>query len=167
MCLPVSWEGGSDESLDKVIVILNTKGTDGARIASFIESNRSYILFWAFDTTIANVATNVNIGNDSASMTVSQFMDLECQQLPAYYQQNFGATADCFGKSEAAIGNLNDVGRVEIEEVISGSNMKAIQYIIPQGNYFWEVTFTTDSSKYSDSLSTFDTAISTLNITQQ
>ena len=142
-------------------------GSIGERMASFIESTRNSTIFWAFDTEVASVATNANIGNDPASMPVSQFMEEECQQLSAYYQQQIGGTADCLETSVVAVGNFKDVGRVVVEESISGTEMKAIQYIIKQGNYFWEVTFTTDASRYSESITIFETAISTLNINQQ
>ena len=167
MCLPVSWEGGSDERLNTGIAKLKNMGANGERMASILESMRSSIIFWAFDTEVSSVATNVNIGNDPASLPVSQFMDGECQQLPVYYQQQLNGTAGCLETSVVAVGNFKDVGRVVIEESISGVEMKAIQYIIKQGSYFWEVTFTTDTSRYSESFTIFETAISTLNINQQ
>lgn len=166
MCLPVSWEGGSDDRLDQGIAKLNTMGADGQRMASAIQSARSSIIFWAFDTTEANVATNVNIGNDPVSMPITQFMEGECQQLPAYYEQQLGGTANCLEHIVIAAGSFKDVGRVTIEETLSGINMKAVQYIIKQGQTYWEVTFTTDLTRFAESFAVFETAIGTLNISQ-
>ncbi len=167
MCLPVSWEGGSDERLDSVITLLKTMGSTGQQIGNLLDSTRSTTIFWAFDTQEASIATNVNVGNDPASMPVSQFMSGECQELPAYYQQQIGGTAACLEEGVVSIGNYTDIGRVVIEETISGTDMKAIQYLVKQGDVFWEITFTTDPDRYSEALPIFEAAIASMNINPQ
>jgi hypothetical protein len=164
MCLPASWEGGSDEKLDLAIATLRTMGAAGVQQASVLETTRAATIFWAFDTQVAAVTTNVNIGNESASMPVNQLMEEECRQIPIYYQQQVGGTASCLETGLVSIGSHTDVGKVVIVETISGTTMQAVQYILTQENTFWEVTFTTDPARYADSLPIFDSAISSLHI---
>ena len=164
MCLPLSWQGGSDQALDTVISTLNGMGSSGQKYAALLDSSRSTTIFWAFDTQESSVATNVNVQNDFASMPIAQFMQGECQQLPAYYQQQVGGTANCLETGLVALGNFTDIGRVVIEETISGTAMQAVQYLVKQGDTFWEITFTTDPSRYSAELPIFEGAISTLQI---
>ena len=164
LCLPGTWDGGSDERLEKTLARLRTMGAEGERMASQLEANRNTIIFWAFNTDV--VGMNVLIANIPASGTVSQFMDSQCQLIPDHYKQ-IGGTAKCLETNVVPLGAFQEVGRLVIEEKISGYDLKAIQYTIPQGNTFWLVYFTTPSSQYSEFLPIFETAITTLNIDQK
>ena len=164
LCLPGTWDGGSDDRLEKTLARLRSLGPEGEKMASQLESNLNSIIFWAFNTHV--VGMNVLIANIPASGTVSQFMDEQCQLIPDHYKQ-IGGTAKCLETSVISVGPFQDVGRLVIEETISGYDLKAIQYTFPQGNTFWLVYFTTPSAQYSEYLPIFETAITTLNIDQK
>jgi hypothetical protein len=165
--LPENWEGGSKEEFDSLIEKL--KQIDLEQLASLVESNRSYMLFWAYDTEITSLAdfrTNINIVSESApSYSLNEYMDFAYENAADTFEQ-MGYEFNIIDQKVVSLGNNNEVGRTIVEQTIAGFESKLAQYAIKHDSDFWVLTLTTGVEEFDQNIQTFDKIVETFKITE-
>jgi hypothetical protein len=158
--LPESFDGGDlSQDLDVIVARLRSFGPDFEQMAQTIEQNPSIYAIWVFDSNIGDsgVITNVNVVSEMVLSVISldMYLDAVLQQLPPEFQ--------VVERDLPTIGN-NQAGRLVIEAVISGVQIKELLYTMKFENKIWAVTFATGDSEFDDRLPVFEQSIATFEV---
>ena len=163
--LPGNWKGGGKEEFDSLIE--NIKQAGQTQLASQLESVKSYLIFYAYDTETADSAegfTNFNIVSESApSYSLDEYMDLSYKNAADAYKQA-GYEFSIIEQKVISLGNNKEVGKTIVEQTIAGVKSRAAQYMIKHDSDFWILTFSTEPAKFDQNIQTFDKIVGTFTI---
>jgi hypothetical protein len=160
--LPASFEGGDlEEDLPIIVERLRALGPDFEPMAQTIESNPSMYVLWAFDSEVGagGFLTNMAVTTETipASMGMDTYLDAALGQLPAQFQVT---------KREVLTLSGFEVGRVEVEFLVSGVSGKELLYVLKDGHTVWVITYATSMAEFATRLPIFEQSFGTFRVLQ-
>jgi hypothetical protein len=148
--LPPGWDGGAPGSdLDRMLEAMEEANPDFAQYAAAIRQNPEAFLFWGYDLgSDVNFLTNMNIVKEQlpSSVTVSQYIDLLTQQLPAIYTI---ISTDTYLHGEYQAGEV--ISQVELQ----GVPIQQITFLLRGERGVYAMTLTTETSQFDQRLDSF------------
>ena len=160
--LPSSYEGGNPsnkQDLNALASKLKTINPEYEQRIAAIKQNPNAIALLAFDTqnNQSGFLTNVNVTTQSVEngTTLDKYLQAATQQLTTQY--------DILERKVVLLGK-EKVGRIITQPKTSGAPIKQLFYIVPQGNRFWLITYSTSKTEFDQRLPNFEKSIRTFKL---
>ena len=160
--LPSSYEGGNPsnkQDLNALASKLKTINPEYEQRIAAIKQNPNAIALLAFDTqnNQSGFLTNVNITTQAVEngTTLDKYLQAATQQLTTQY--------DILERKVVLLGK-EKVGRIITQPKASGAPIKQLFYIVPQGNRFWLITYSTSKTEFDQRLPNFEKSIRTFKL---
>ena len=162
LSLPPSYEGGNpsnEQDLNALASKLKTINPEYEQRIAAIKQNPNAIALLAFDTqnNQSGFLTNVNVTTQSVEngTTLDKYLQAATQQLTTQY--------DILERKVVALGE-DKVGRIITQPKSSGAPIKQLFYIVPKGNKFWLITYSTSKTEFDQRLPNFEKSIRTFKL---
>ncbi len=160
--LPEHFVGGNiSENLDLISEQIKPMGPEYEPYIQPILQNPSMFSLWAYDSEIgaSRYLATIGVTTDKVSRPVplDVYTDSSVSQFPS--------TFSLLERDKATL-NDRDARRLVIELKSPNITVKALMYILMDGNTVWMVTYTTASEEFDRRLPIFEQSATTFNIKQ-
>jgi hypothetical protein len=153
--LPGSFEGGDVAAeLPKVAEGLRMMGAEYAEMAEYLEQNPGVFVLWVVDTVrgASGTLSNVNVTKEEVpeSISLQEYLDASVELLPSDFKV-----------VDRGMVTLEDreVGKLVLSVSDATVRRMSVIYVIRDGAWFWNVTYSTDPADFVDTTLTWETSI--------
>lgn len=163
LSLPARYEGGNpSQDLDDISEQLQAIDPAFTQRVEAIKQNAGAIALLAFDpqSTQSGTITNVNIIKEELpeGTTVQQSLDAAAGKLALVYE--------IIDQKVVSLPNY-EAARIVAQADSGETQIKPLFYLIPDGETFWLVTYTTTAAEFNQRLPNFERSIKTFAIEPQ
>ncbi len=160
--LPEHFVGGDlSENLDRISEQIKSLGPEYEPYIRPVLQNPSMFSLWAYDTEIGASGYLVNMGVTTVKVPPLVSLDIYTDNSVKQFPDTF----NLLERDETTL-NDRDARRLVIEMKLPNVTVKALMYILIDGNTVWMITYTTASDEFDRRLPVFEQSARTFNIKQ-
>lgn len=159
--LPERYDGGSPgQEIEVIAEQLSQMGPSFQEVAEALREDPNLIALWMFDTEAetSGFVTNVNLTEEQVSetITVIDYMAAAQDILPEEYQ--------VVGQEVVSLAAYPQAGRLFIDTVVAGTQIKEVLYVIKEGTQMYLITYATIADEFEGRLPTFELSAETFRL---